>query len=215
VVVAILDPAVARYLETVAPPIDPLLVEMEEFARRERIPIVHRPTGALLALLCRFRDPRVLEVGTAIGYSTVHMARALRSGRIVTIERDPQRAHQARAFLDRSGAGDKVEIVSGDALEVLGQLAGSFDLLFLDATKVEYGRYLELATPLLAEDALVVADNALADGSVAWPDERESGWDPEQRRALRELTRTLVDSPAWQGVVVPIGDGVVVAARRK
>lgn len=211
----ILADQVARYLHALRPTIDPLLAEMEELAQREGIPIVHRETGRLLALLCRLADPNVLEVGTAIGYSTVHMARELRRGRIVTLERDPLRAAQARRFLERAGCGERVEVVEGDALATLPRLSGPFDLLFLDGTKTEYGRYLALAEPLLAPAALVAVDNVLMGGEVAWPDDRPGAWTPEQRSAVRELARTLVASERWQGVVLPVGDGVALASAQK
>ena len=92
--------------------------EIEEFAEREHVPIVHWETGRFLATLVRATDPGlVLEVGTAIGYSTLHMAEALGSGKIVTIERDPERVRQATDFLTRGGVIDKVEIVEADAMQ--------------------------------------------------------------------------------------------------
>ncbi|SEH12221.1 O-methyltransferase [Thermoleophilum album] len=211
----ILADQVARYLRELRPTIDPLLAEMEELAQREGIPIVHRETGRLLALLCRLADPHVLEVGTAIGYSTVHMARELRRGRIVTLERDPVRAAQARDFLERAGCGARVEVVEGDALETLPRLDGTFNLLFLDGTKTEYARYLALAEPLLAPAALVAVDNVLMGGEVAWSDDRPGAWTPEQRSAVRDLARKLVASERWQGVVLPVGDGVALASAQK
>src|SRR3954468_21101029 len=121
------------------------MAEMEELAERERVPIVHWETGRMLAALCRAMDPAVLEVGTAIGYSTLHMAEQLEQGRVVTLERDPERAAEARDFLSRAGVSDRVEPVGGDARETIGQVDGPFDLLFVDATKGEYREYIELA----------------------------------------------------------------------
>src|ERR671935_2719242 len=100
----ILDDHVAHYLWDLRPERGPVMREMEELAERERIPIVHWETGRFLATLVRALDPaQVLEVGTAIGYSTLHMAEALGRGRIVTIERDPERVRQAQDFLGRGG----------------------------------------------------------------------------------------------------------------
>src|ERR687888_1538051 len=111
----ILADHVARYLRELRPERSPVMREMEELAEREGIPIVHWETGRFLATLVRALDPqRVLEVGTAIGYSTLHMAEALGGGRIITIEREAERAAQARDFLTRAGVIDKVEIVEDD-----------------------------------------------------------------------------------------------------
>jgi len=159
----ILDERVERYLHELRPQRDDVMRDMEALAERDSVPIVHWETGRLLAALCRALDPVVLEVGTAIGYSTLHMAQALDRGGVVTLERDPERAAQARGYLDRAGVADRVEIVEGDALETIGGLDGPFDLLFVDAAKGEYPRYIELAEPKLSERALLVVDNLLMD----------------------------------------------------
>src|SRR3954449_6407694 len=120
------DPRVQTYLESLRPERDPVLAEMEKLARDERIPIVEWETGRLLATLVAAKRPRrVLEVGTAIGYSTVHMARELDAdARIVTLERDPKRIAQAREFWASAGVADRIELVEGDALESIGGLEG-------------------------------------------------------------------------------------------
>src|SRR3954467_900755 len=131
----ILADHVQRYLQDVRPTRSPVMAEMEQFAETEHVPIVHWETGRFLATLVRATDPeRVLEVGTAIGYSTLHMAEQLGRGRIVTIERDPERVGQATDFLSRAGVIDRVEIVEADARQAIEELPGPFDLLFLDAT---------------------------------------------------------------------------------
>ena len=113
----------------------------------------------------------VVEVGTAIGYSTLHMARELPSGgRIVTLERDPARIAQARSFWERAGMADRIELVEGDALQSLGRLDGPFDLVFLDASKTEVEPYLELLQGKLAERCLLVVDNLLMSGFASLPD---------------------------------------------
>ena len=145
----ILTDDVARYLTELRPERSPVMREMEELAARDNVPIVHWETGRLLAALCRTLDPVVLEVGTAIGYSTLHMAEQLERGRVVTLERDAARAQQARDFLSRAGVADRVELVEGDARETIVSVEGPFDLLFVDATKTEYREYIELAEPKL------------------------------------------------------------------
>ena len=210
----ILQEVVESYLHDLRPERSAVMREMEEHAERDGIPIVHWETGRLLAVLARVLDPVVLEVGTAIGYSTLHMASELENGRVVTLERDPERAAQARDYLERGGVADRVEIVEGDALETLAGLDGPFDVLFVDASKGEYARYIELAEPKLTERALMVVDNLLMSGEVALPEDAETRWNPDSLVSARRLNANLLGSDDWLACVLPVGDGIGVAARR-
>ncbi len=211
---AILDEQLQRYLHELRPERSELMAEMEAVAERDSVPIVQWETGRFLAVLCRALDPRVLEVGTAIGYSTLHMAEQLSSGRVVTLERDPDRAAQARGYLERAGVADRVELIEGDALETIASLSGPFDLLFVDASKGEYPRYIELAEPLLAERCLLVVDNLLMSGEVALPEGAETFWTPDSLAAARALNSALLRSERWLACVLPVGDGIGFGARR-
>jgi predicted O-methyltransferase YrrM len=212
--VSILSEHVETYLRDLRPERSAVMAEMEAVAERDGVPIVDWATGRLLAVMCRVLDPVVLEVGTAIGYSTLHMAEQLERGRVVTLEFNPDRAAQARDFLSRAGVAGRVEIVEGDARETIPSLEGPFDLLFVDGTKVEYREYLELAKPNLSERALLVVDNLLMRGEVALPDGAETRWSEENLASARELNVELVNSDRWVGCVLPVGDGIGVAARR-
>jgi len=209
----ILTGDVARYLTELRPERSPVMREMEELAARDNVPIVHWETGRLLAALCRTLDPVVLEVGTAIGYSTLHMAEQLERGRVVTLERDAARAQQARDFLSGARVADRVELVEGDARETIVSVEGPFDLLFVDATKTEYREYIELAEPKLAPRALMVVDNLLMSGDVAVPPGAQTTWPEESLASARALNSELVGGEGWVGCVLPVGDGIGVAAR--
>jgi predicted O-methyltransferase YrrM len=210
----ILDDRVERYLDELRPERSEVMAEMEAVAERDSVPIVHWETGRFLAALCRALDPVVLEVGTAIGYSTLHMAEQLDSGRVVTMERDPDRVRQARDNLERAGVADRVELIEGDALEIIPTLSGSFGLLFVDASKGEYRRYIELAEPLLAERCTLVVDNLLMNGEVTLPEGEETRWNPDSLAAARNLNADLLRSEEWLACVLPIGDGIGFGARR-
>lgn len=210
----ILDERVERYLEGLRPERSPVMVELEAVAERDSVPIVHWETGRFLATLCRAHDPVVLEVGTAIGYSGLHMAEQLRDGRLVTLELDPERAAQARDAFERAGVGGRVEIVEGDARTTIPTLAGPFDLLFVDAAKTEYRDYVELAEPTLAPGALLVVDNLMMSGEVAAGPGDETRWSPDSLAAARTLNAELTAGERWLGSVLPIGDGIGFATRR-
>jgi predicted O-methyltransferase YrrM len=210
----ILDERVERYLHELRPKRSEVMSEMEAVARRDSVPIVQWETGRLLATLCRALDPVVLEVGTAIGYSTLHMAEQLDRGRVVTLELDPDRAAQARTYLERAGVADRVELIEGDALETIARLDGPFDLLFVDAAKTQYARYIELAEPKLSGRALLVVDNLLMDGEVALPADTETWWNPDSLAAARRLNAELLGGDGrWLACVLPVGDGIGIAAR--
>ena len=209
----ILNEHVERYLNELRPQRAPVMAEMEELAARDGVPIVHWETGRLLAAICRAMDPVVLEVGTAIGYSTLHMAEQLQLGRVVTLERDTARADQARDFFARAGVADRVELVEGDARETIPALEGPFDLLFVDATKTEYRDYIELAEPKLRARALLVVDNLLMGGDVAAPPGAPTTWPDESLASARALNSELVGGRGWVGCVLAVGDGIGVAAR--
>jgi predicted O-methyltransferase YrrM len=211
---SILTEHVDTYLRDLRPPRSEVMAEMEVVAKRDGVPIVSWDTGRLLAALCRALDPVVLEVGTAIGYSTLHMAEQLERGRVVTLEFDPERAEQARDFFSRAGVADRVELVEGDARETIPTLEGPFGLVFVDGTKVEYQEYVELAEPKLAERAMLVVDNLLMSGEVGLPEGADTFWSPENLASARALNAELVNSDDWVACVLPVGDGIAVASRR-
>jgi predicted O-methyltransferase YrrM len=203
------DHRVQAYLDRLRPERDALLAEMEALARLERIPIVEWETGRLLATLVAALQPRlVLEVGTAIGYSTLHMARALGpAGRIVTLERDPERIGQALGFWARGGVEDRVTLVQGEALESLARLDGPFDLVFLDAGKTEVDDYLGLLRGKLAPHALLAVDNLLMSGEAALPEGADTEWsdaslaaaDDEGAHGVRRVALLPASRRRWGG----------------
>ena len=203
---AILDENVERYLREVRPARSAVMAEMEAVADRDGVPIVHWETGRFLAVLCRTLDPVVLEVGTAIGYSTLHMAEQLQSGRVITLELREDRARQARDFFERAGVADRVELIQGDARETIEAVDGPIDLLFVDAAKDEYERYIELAEPKLSERAVLVVDNTLMSGEVALPEGAQTEWRDASLAAARALNAELLDSDRWLACVLPVGD---------
>ncbi len=211
----ILDEHVESYLHELRAERSSVMAEMEAVADRDGVPIVHWETGRFLAVLCRALDPVVLEVGTAIGYSTLHMAEQLRGGRVFTLELREDRASQARDFFERAGVADRVELIEGDARESIETVEGPIDLLFVDAAKDEYRAYIELAEPKLSGRAVLVVDNMLMSGEVALPEGESGGdWRPESLAAARALNAELLTSDRWLACVLPVGDGIAFATRR-
>jgi caffeoyl-CoA O-methyltransferase len=211
----IVTDTVSAYLERVRTPPDPLLAEMEAHALRAGVPIVVPATGQLLhvlALACGAR--RMLEVGTAIGVSTLYLARALPpGGSIVSFEIDPRRHAEARGYLTRAGLLDRTDLRLQDARDGLATLQGEFDFAFLDGVKAQYGEYFDAVLPLLRPGAVLAVDNVLMSGAVAEPD--GNGDRASERLALaRAFNQRLLTHERLVGTLTPVGDGVLVAVRR-
>lgn len=210
---AILHPEQEDYLERLLPPRDPLMREMEDQAFREDVPISDPEVGRFLSILARATGARrILELGTAIGYGALCLARGAPEARVVSIDTDPERLATARRYLERGGVADRVELIEGAALDVLQRLEGPFDLAYVDAVKTEYRRYLDQIVPKLRVGGLVVCDNLLWGGSVAAPSEDE---EDEKADALRAFNGYLMMHPQLQAVVLPLGDGLGVATKIK
>jgi predicted O-methyltransferase YrrM len=210
----VLDERVESYIYSLRPERSPVMAEMEDVAERDGVPIVQWETGRFLAALCRAMDPVVLEVGTAIGYSTLHMAEQLVDGRVITLEMDASRAEQARSFWERAGVADRIELIEGDARTTLEDVPGPIDLLFVDAAKEQYGGYIEAAEPKLSERAVLVVDNMLMSGEVALPADAETMWRAAALASARALNASLVGSDRWLACVLPVGDGIAFGVRR-
>jgi predicted O-methyltransferase YrrM len=211
----IVTEAVHAYLSDLRAEPDAVLAEMEAHGEREGIPIVVPETGALLELLARVRGARrVVEVGTAIGVSTLYIARALPAdGTIVSFEVDERRHREAHSYLERAGVLDRADLRLQDAREGLTSLQGSFDMAFVDGVKTQYGNYLELLIPLLGEHGILAVDNVLMSGTVA-EGQGDGYWTEEQITAIRQLTERVLALEEFQGTVLPVGDGLLVGVRR-
>jgi predicted O-methyltransferase YrrM len=205
---AILRPEQAEYLERLTPENVGLLAEMEAYAAEHRVPIADREVARFLEITARsIAARRVLEIGMAIGYSVVHLARSLPAdGEVVTIEPSEEMTARSEDYLGRAGLRERVRIERGRALEVLPRLGGAFDVVFLDAVKEEYAQYLELSLPLLRVGGVVIADNLLWGGQVAG-EIREPG-QTASTQALREFNHLFVRHPQLLSVVLPLGDGL-------
>lgn len=209
---AILHPAQERYLERLQPPRDALLSEMERVAAEEGIPISDPEVGRLLQVLAVATGARsILELGTAIGYGTVLLARSAPEALVVSVDRDGAMLERARGYLDRAGVGERVELVQGEVLEVLDRLNRPFDLVYVDAEKVQYRHYLDRVLDLMPVGGTMVFDNLLWKGLVGDPPDDE---DDRVADAVRAFNPYMMIHPQLVAQIVPIGDGVGIATKR-
>jgi caffeoyl-CoA O-methyltransferase len=210
---AIIRPEQAEYLERLTPDNTGLVAEMEEYAAEHHVPIADREVARFLEITARSCGARrVLEIGMAIGYSALHIARALpEGGEVVTIEPSEEMIERSEHYLSRASLRERVTIERGFALEVIPRLEGPFDMVFLDAVKQEYASYLELSLPLLRAGGVVLADNLLWGGQVAG--EIRSEDQTASTQALREFNQVFIRHPQLLAVVLPVGDGLGYAVK--
>ncbi|MBI3750524.1 MAG: O-methyltransferase [Chloroflexi bacterium] len=205
-----------EWIETVAPAAHPVLLAMEAAAEPEGIPILDRASGRVLAALAVGR-PRIVEVGTAIGYSTLWLAIGQGGdGQVVTIDPDRDRTRRAREYWRAAGIADEqVTVVNAPALEAFAAedaaLAGPFDLAFIDALKPEYADYLVALRPRLRPGSLVAADNVLWSGRTSGDRPPRPGDGTED---LRRFVAGVMADPVFQATILPVGDGLLVAGFR-
>lgn len=206
---AIIQSEQAEYLDQLLTQNDPLLAEMEAYAAEHRVPIADREVARFIEITARITNARkALEIGMAIGYSVVHLARGMgEQGKIVTIDPSDEMINAATGYLKRAGVLDRVEIKRGKALEVMPGIEDTFDLLFIDALKEEYSRYLDLGLPRLRSGGVVIVDNLLWGGKVATGDTENS------TVALREFNRYFMSHPQLLAQVLPVGDGLGYAVK--
>ena len=206
----IMDVNVEKYLYALLPERDEVLREMEERARRENIPIIGPAVGRLLYQYAQLTGAkRIFEMGSAIGYSTIWLARACPEAEVFYTDGDPKNAEDARAYFERAGVATRIRVEVGDALELLQKTEGSFDLIFNDVDKHDYPRVFRLALPRLRRGGLFITDNALWSGRVAR--EAESG--DRETPAIQELNRLIYSSTEVFATIIPLRDGVVVCRK--
>ncbi len=146
---------------------DKVLREIERAAEAQNkpgnviLPIIGREKGSALENSIKQSQPKlVLEIGTLVGYSAILMAKGMKKGKIITIEKLKKNHEAAKLNIERAGLSDKVGLIQGDALKIIPTLEGPFDFVFIDAEKTEYMKYLKAAEPFMTKNAIVVADNA-------------------------------------------------------
>lgn len=197
------------YLERLLPKRDHLLEEMEQYADKNGIPIADPEVATFLEITVRvIGAKRALEVGTAIGYADIFMARALPSGgKVVTIDVSDEMIGKAKEYVTRAKVADRVEFHKGPAVTVIPKLQGPFDLVYLDAVKEEYPKYLDLALPLMRVGGVFVCDNVLWKGQVA-SGRMLAEYYRRSTEALQAFNDYFVQHPQLLAQILPLGDGL-------
>lgn len=212
----IVDERMVTYIHSLETSESPLIEEIEQEALDTFVPIIRKETQSFLkTLLTMNRPKRILEVGTAVGFSALLMSEYMpEDGHITTIEKYEKRIPIARENFKRAGKEDKITLIEGDALEVMKSLTGPYDFIFMDAAKGQYINYMPEAIRLLAPDGVLMSDNVLQDGDII-----ESRFAVERRNRtihsrMREYLYELKHREDLQTSIIPLGDGVALSVKR-
>jgi predicted O-methyltransferase YrrM len=212
----IVPDAIERYLASLNRGSDAVLDEIARGNEQRGLPLVDAEVGALLRTLAiAVNASRILEIGTAIGYSGIWLAGALPpGGMLITMEMNEERAREARDNFARAGVADRVSVMVGDAQLKLAKVSGPFDLIFQDGDKQLYTPMLDRLVALLRPRGLLVTDNVLWDGEVAPGFTAAPQRPPEDTRAIAEYNQRVAGHPALVTTVVPLRDGVSISVRK-
>ena len=207
---------IISYINSLSTEDTPFLTELEKWALKERVPIIRKETQSFLKMLLVMKQPEhILEIGTAVGFSSLMMSECVsESCTITTIENYEKRIPIARENFVRAGKDHQITLLEGDAMEVLKGLTGPYDFVFLDAAKAQYIYYLPELLRIMPEGAVLVSDNVLQDGNIV-----ESRFAVERRdrtihARMREYLYELTHRDDLVTSVLPLGDGVTVSVRK-
>lgn len=210
---SILYPAQQKYLAGFVKSDDDLLLEMEHLAAAKNIPILVAQSAAFIEQLVLIHKPkRVLEIGTAIAYTSIRIARQLKKKRVIdTIEKSDDNIFLAEGFIEKAGLKDRIRILKGEAFNIIPQLDRKYDFIFLDADKQDYKRLLDYSLVLLKKGGVIVVDNLLWNGFAAAKNV------PADYKAstnhIREFNKIFLAQPNLRSSILPIGDGLGVGIK--
>jgi caffeoyl-CoA O-methyltransferase len=205
----ILEKHIENYLDSLLPRRDAVLADIEKYASKRKIPIIGPACGRLLHLLARVSGAkRMFEMGSAIGYSTIWLARGAGSdGEIYYTDGDPENARRARENFRRGGVEDRIQLLIGDSVQLIDGVPGAFDLIFIDVDKHQYPDALRKALPRLRSGGLLVTDNVL------WYGRASRRAKDARTRAIQQFNRMIYSSAKLFPVIIPLRDGVAVCRK--
>lgn len=208
----IVDERLTTYIDSLNWQLPEYLKEAEQEARADEVPIIRRSMQSLLCFLIRSRRPaRILEIGTAVGFSAMLMGEYHAKARIDTIEKVPIRIEAAKKNFEKNKKESQIHLYEGDAIEILQQFAKEkrmYDFIFMDAAKGQYLNFLEPILQMLTKDGMLVTDNVLQDGDIIQSRYAVTKRDRTIHKRMREYLFTLTHSEQLNTIILPVGDGV-------
>lgn len=208
--------SIQAYIEALIPQREKLLGEMENEAVNNRIPVMESVSIEVMLQIMKLQNPsKILEIGTAIGYSAIRMAKTLPEAHIYTVERNEEMYKKARTFIQKARLDQQISVLFGDALDIEEKVKGSapFDIVFIDAAKAQYERFFRMYSDSLAENGLVITDNVLFRGLVAI-EAIDSKRLQKLARRIDSYNKWLAANDEYETVFYPVGDGMAVSRKR-
>ena len=207
------DERISVFIRSLDRDFPPFLEEIYRRAEEGGIPVVQRETAAFLSAMVRIKKPgRILEIGTAVGFSSLLMAAAAdESCRIITLENYRKHADMAAENIEKSGMADRITMIFNDADETLDELEGCFDLVFMDAAKAQYIHFLPKVKRLMKPGSILIADNVFSDGDVLESRFAVRRRDRTIHKRLREYLLAVKSDEQLETAVLPVGDGVTLS----
>lgn len=209
------NPLIEEYIRDLIPKRCKLLEKMEFHAETSHIPIVQPEVAQFLKVITKIKKPeKILEIGTAIGYSAIIFSSALDNGFLYTIERRKDMIELANSYIKESGLESRIKILNGDAEDILPTIKEKFDLIFLDAAKGRYLDFFNESLKLLNNEGIIISDNVLYKGMIA-----SDKYVVRRKKTIVKRMRTYLDHimnhPQLTTCVIPIGDGIALSYKRQ
>jgi len=203
---------VEEYVYQLLPERDEVVREIEDYAAQNRVPIIGPAVARTLTLFVQVSGAkRIFEMGSAIGYSTIWLARAAGpKGKVIYTDGDAEKARRAKDYFRRAGVAKRIEVRVGNAHDLLQKTQGKFDLIFNDVDKDQYPASLRVALPKLRRGGLFISDNTLWSGKAARP----AAQDDVHTRGIQEFNRLVYASKELYPVLIPLRDGVTVCRKQ-
>lgn len=211
----ITDERFVTYIHSLEKPNSEVLTEIEQAAHKDLVPIIRKEMESFLRVILTIKHPKeILELGTAIGYSAILMSECC-DAKITTIENYEKRIPIARENFEKAGKSDQIELLEGDALEVMKTLPKEkYDFIFMDAAKAQYINYLPEVMRLLIPGGVLITDNVLQDGDLIQSKFVVRRRDRTIHKRMREFLETVKHDERLETSIVPIGDGIVMAVKK-
>ncbi|MBO7334629.1 MAG: O-methyltransferase [Lachnospiraceae bacterium] len=212
----IVDERMAAFINSFASPNSAFLEDLEKYSLKTAVPIIRKEMQTLIKFLLAEKAPcKILEVGTAVGFSAILMAENSKDSHITTIEKYEKRIPLAKENFKKSGYGDRINLLEGDAADILKELSDGYDLIFMDAAKAQYINFFPDVLRLLNPGGILLSDNVMQEGDIL-----ESRYAVERRNRtiyarMRDYLYELTHNDELTTVILPVGDGVTVSVRKK